>query len=193
MYKTKVLYQSKKDAPEYEASKNKPLHSPDNTGWAGSGYYFWESHIELAHWWGRGHCKPKYIIASAEIDFSKKCFDLHDNPDHRIEIIEMWKKLKEDPRLNTKSTPLSTVINYLRKHNIFDYEAIRLCGVNSVGSGNKNRKYRSRISFTDNYNENNPERYVDLFPPVQYCLLSPQSLNLRNYKICFPESKTKNF
>lgn len=162
-----------------------PLYSSHANGWAGPGFYFWESDIRLAHWWGRSHCKGRYLIAKSQIDFSDKCFDLYDNPDHKEEIRKIWKLLKEDTRLDTKSTSLSTVLRYLRENDIFDFEAIRFCGINSIGTGNSTKKFRSRISFTDDYDENKPEQYVDLCPPIQYCLFSENSLNHRDYIICF--------
>lgn len=190
MVREVTLYQTKSNHEKYEANKNAPLFCNDHLAWSGEGYYFWESHEKLAHWWGVTHYKKKYVVAQAQADITLKCLDLHNDYNHQLEITNIWHKLEKEKKLSTENTTLASVIQFLKQIGAFNYEGIRFSGINSVGERNTLKKYRSRIPVTNS----NPlsvsqKKYLDLCPPIQVCLLSEKSLNFRNYQLIFDSSK----
>ena len=55
----------------------------------GEGYYFWDSAINAAHWWGRKHYHGNYIICQSFYDaHSDRYFDLLGNVKHRSVLNE---------------------------------------------------------------------------------------------------------
>lgn len=50
----RTLFQAVKDLdnPD-EIEQNGPFKCRREDAWLGEGYYFWDSFVELAHWWGR--------------------------------------------------------------------------------------------------------------------------------------------
>ena len=50
----RTLFQAIKDLdnPD-EIEQNGPFKCRREDAWLGEGYYFWDSFVELAHWWGR--------------------------------------------------------------------------------------------------------------------------------------------
>ncbi len=78
--------------------------------WLGDGYYFWDTFIENAHWWGQEIRKyPNgYIICKAICDYSdESCFDLAGNTEHLKMLKDTYDFMKKEGLLTTK--PLWTI------------------------------------------------------------------------------------
>ena len=153
----------------------------DNT-WLGDGYYFWDTLIENAHWWGEVRQFEKgYIICRAECDYNiNDCLDLHGD----LEQLKLFKEAFELMIKNgvvTKNTTVKNFLAKLRGQSIFfkKFTAIRVNGINSKSY---NSIYSAKFFF-----EKGKDRYLEMNPPVQICFFEKNSMNLRNYKVVFPE------
>lgn len=93
--KKRNLYQAVKDKCNPDEIELKgPFECRRANAWLGKGYYFWESFIELAHWWGRESCDGKYVICLSHCDSSfPNTFDLYNSPEHLSIFRNLYKAL----------------------------------------------------------------------------------------------------
>lgn len=189
--KVKILYQTLKDKgnPDYIES-NAPFICKWENAWLGEGYYFWDTFIENAHWWGKMRHGNSYVICKAECDFSSNlCFDLVGDTEHMQDFDDTIKLLKSK-KLVIEETTVSRIINFLRtKLPDFNFQAIRVYGIKSISDHKEEyKKYRHRLIF-----EESKDQYLDYKPAIQLCLFKKTSLNLRNLKIEFPDEYNPDF
>lgn len=72
-----------------------PIKCSTSDARLGYGYYFWDSIIDAALWWGKVHYGGNYIICRSFYDaHSDKCFDLIGNLDHRKQLKACADKLR---------------------------------------------------------------------------------------------------
>ena len=64
----KVLYQTVEDRGNPKEILNNGPFQCTRSPWLGNGYYFWDSFIELAHWWGRQGYHGQYVITKIDLD-----------------------------------------------------------------------------------------------------------------------------
>lgn len=189
--KVKVLYQTLKDKgnPDY-IEDNAPFICKWENAWLGNGYYFWDTFIENAHWWGKVRHNNSYVICGAECDFSSDlCFDLVGDTEHMQDFDDTVNLLKEK-KLVDENTTVSRIINFLKeKIPDFKFEAIRVYGIKSISDYNEEyKKYKHRLIF-----EVSKPQYLDYKPAIQLCLFKKTSLNLRNLKIEFPDEYNPDY
>ena len=177
-----ILYQTVEDRDNPEQIKSKAPFLCDRTdAWLGEGYYFWDTLIENAHWWGetvykqKGHVVLKFLCDS----INEKCFDLHGNLEHLNNFNEISDALEKEGLIN-KSTTVAWVIQYLKLNADLDkrYDGIRVYGHNS-----KSRHKTIKMLFRQGRNSN---QYLELAPPVQLCLFRKDSFNLQSGVIVYP-------
>lgn len=185
----KVVYQTleDRDNPD-QIEREGPFKCENRNAWLGFGYYFWESFLENAHWWGKecNNYKNGYVICKASYDFNEKlCFNLIDNPEH-IQNFKNTIELMKEKGLFSNRTTVSRVISYLKDTlKIFPFDATRVFGIHSK---NKTSEYSFVLPFKPSGNQ-----YLDLTPAIQVCFYSKQGLNLRNYHIIFPDKYIEDF
>ena len=187
----KRVYQTLEDRgnPDY-VENNGPFPCKRNNAWLGNGYYFWESFIENAHWWGCDGARYTngYFICEGIYDFDETiCFNLIDNPLH-FQIFNNTKNLMLENGLYVPNqTPVARIIEYIKNTlSIFKYEAIRVYGINSKSS---NSTYSSRTVFDKKHDY----KYLDSLPAIQICFYSKSSLNLREYTLIYPPEYTDDY
>ena len=148
------------------------------SAWLGEGYYFWDSFIENAHWWGQEGYKNNYVICESTFELDEdKCFNLVDNPEH-LKLFEFTKKALIEQQIHNLIVP--RVIEFLKQRKNFKYEAIRANGINS--------KNESRTPFVIKGHQ-----YLESFPAIQICFLTKKSLNRRGFKIIYPEEYMQGY
>jgi hypothetical protein len=179
----RTVYQTleDRDNPD-EVEQNGPFVCRRKGAWLGEGHYFWESFIQNAHWWGE-ECNDYlygYVICSAYYDLDDiNCFNLVDNPEHINLFIKAIELMREKNLFSTNTT-VSRVINFLKNDlKFFKYHATRVYGVNS-------KKRESAYHVFLNFKAGDYQ-YLDLRPAIQICFYEKNSLNLRNYKIVYPD------
>lgn len=172
-----------KGTPE-DIERDGPFICRWENSWMGTGYYFWETFLVNAHWWGKAHLNGNYIICEAEYTFDdEKIFDLSGgNPQHSADFDEYSKFLKKQGFIKDKVTTVSKVFQFLRTHiKGFNYEATRAYGVNSIGEI-LHPEHIYRMPF-----ELQLGAYLDLRPAIQICFYTKSALNLKNYRVIYPD------
>lgn len=111
------------DLYEADGKKKEGIKEP----WLGAGYYFWDTLIENAHWWGKKiylRKKAKYIICQSQYDsHSPHLFDLVGNVSHYREFVDCVAVMESNGKGQKRSFP--QVLAYLKQHADFRYKAIR--------------------------------------------------------------------
>lgn len=144
----------------------------------GNGYYFWDDHFDLAHWWGEKHCNNEYIICQADFaierddfcdlvgsrrdqNYIAECFETF-NAHHLnlAQLIEMLKEFEKQP--HTKGS--------------FPYKAIRAVEI-------------QENSFEEMIVRFAPDRpgITSLTPRIIVCLINKEPTILTNFKIIYPD------
>ncbi len=189
--KHKTLYQTLEDRgnPD-EVELNSPYPCNWKNAWLGSGYYFWDSFIENAHWWGKVRYQNNYIICKLSCDFdTNTCFDLVGETEHMLDFSMAIDFLKSKNLLNSKTT-VARVIAFLKANTDgFNYEAIRVYGLKSISENKEEfQKYRHHLIF-----EPSKHQFLDYKPAIQICIFEKTGLNLRNPKIEYPYEYNRDF
>jgi len=185
-----VVYQTLEDRgtdlDKLEANGPYPCNWPNT--WLGLGYYFWDSFIKNAHWWGQEirNYPNGYIICEAICDFNDSdCCDLVGNTEHLKLFHDAYEFLKQKGLADSKTT-VGRVIQYLKEDvKTFKYSATRALGFRS-------KNFHSKFSFTLPFEESKPA-YLDFTPAIQICFYSKTSLNLRDYKIKYPPEYSEDY
>ena len=90
-----------------------PIRCSTSDARLGYGYYFWDSIIDAAHWWGEKHYRGNYIICRSFYDaHSDRCFDLKGNLDHIAQLKDCADTLRAEGR---QDFTLAEVLEALRK------------------------------------------------------------------------------
>ncbi len=115
------LYQTIADRGNQEYT---PIYCEAADAWLGYGYYFWDSELEDAHWWGQIHYDNFYVICESEYDYaSLEYFDLLGNTTHRKYFFTFAKALF---RKYNKTYTVGECIELLKRiDSSFKYKAIR--------------------------------------------------------------------
>lgn len=188
--KEKTLFQTLEDRENPDVVEAEgPFSCHWKNTWLGEGYYFWDSFIENAHWWGEVRYHNKYIITKFKCDFdTEKCFDLVGDTDHMLDFSESIEFLKNKNQV-TSETTVSRIINHLRNKVGFNYEAIRVYGIKSISEHKeKYERYRHRLNF-----ELSKPQYLDYKPAIQICIFEKDGMNLRDIHIEYPDKYNSDF
>lgn len=182
----KILYQTVGDRgnPE-EVERQGPFICERDNAWLGTGYYFWDTFIELAHWWGDYGYNRNYMICEASCDENDKIFDLVGNTDH-IQILDKYSKLLKEKKPKQTIT-VAFVIMHMRLilKKDFRYKAIRANGIDTVNKGKLIEENRLCFNF-------NNRAYLDLKPAIQICIINKKEMGLTGYKIIYPNIYIQN-
>jgi len=187
----RTVYQTLEDRgnPDY-VEQNGPFKCERKNAWLGDGYYFWDSFVDNAHWWGaEGACyRNDYMICkSTYLLDEEKCFNLIDNALH-FKMYNDTKQLMKDKGLyKENSTTVARIIEHIKNTlNIFKYEGIRVYGINSKSFSSP---YSNRTIFDKNHNN----KYLDTLPAIQICFYKANSLNLKGFKLIHPPEYTDDY
>ncbi len=189
--KIKKIYQTLEDRnnPEY-IEKNAPFKCNWKNAWLGEGYYFWDTFIENAHWWGEIRYNTSYVICEGTCVFdTDKCFDLVGTTEHLIEFSEAIEFLKSKKLVNNDTT-VARILSFIKsKITDFKYEAIRVYGINSISEHRqRSSKYVFRLVF-----EQSKYQYLDYKPAIQICIFKKGTMELSNMQIVYPDEYNKDY
>lgn len=184
-----VVYQTVEDRGNPEEVKlNAPFFCKSKSAWLGEGFYFWDSFIENAHWWGRVHLKKNdYIICRANIIMNpQNCFDLVGNTEHLLLLKKVRDELKSNSLINNKTT-LARILSFIRNEKeLFIWSAIR---INTPGAKSK-RYNKNEIIPLSNKTSN---AVFENIPAIQICIYNLAKLSLKNLEIVFPEEYIEGY
>lgn len=187
--KIKNIYQTVEDRNNPDEVESFGPFICNQNPWLGEGYYFWDTFIDMAHWWGWQGYQGSYMICQASCeDNSEKIFDLLGETEH-LQEVRVYKEFLEKKNPGKKIT-VPFIIQHMRKHSgNFDYCAIRASAVDTVNKDIQNIKLmKNRVIF----NSRN-DAYLDLTPPIQLCIIDKRKIGLKNYKVIYPEGYNQGF
>ena len=157
---------------------NGPFLGNIRNRWLGKGYYYWDSFINSAHFWGMVsyvYYNKHYIIAKSELTLPpNQTLNLLEPSDLQklITWIEEYKQT-----FSTESTTIEKVLTHAQ--NImgatFPYIAIRALFIDCINK----KEYQNRISL-------NGKAYLDLQPPIQVCIRDKTVIGKDNFKVIYP-------
>lgn len=174
----RILYQTveDRDNPDY-VEQYGPFKCTNKNAWLGHGYYFWDTFISLAHWWGEIYKENGYIICQSSCnDDMSVVYDLVGKPELFNEIEQVASIIKANNKTDTVFVP--EIIEYLKQKTSFlnRYKAIRVNPLCTL----PNQEFRFKF--------NNINRaYIDTRPAIQFCILDKSILNSK-YRIVYPET-----
>lgn len=167
----KTLYHTiRKDRIVAASVKNAPYRCVNNA-WLGEGYYFWDSFIDLAHWWGESHYGGNYIITETGLAIKEdEVFDLVGNTDHIADFADYAEAMIQK---KGDEVTVPEVIEHMKRHTrlLESFKAIRADGRLSIA---RFSPYTNRLKFS--LAKGHPQ-YLDLFPSIQYCLFEKTDVN----------------
>lgn len=158
---------------------NAPFASANvKNAYLGAGYYFWDDHLKLAHWWGRNHCNDNYMICEAT--FTLKRLELFDLVGDRQDMIYFEECID---KLGVQKLTIGAIIEMLKDlqiqpthKGIFPYKAIR--GMEIQKSG-----YFERIfSFAQL-----KPGLASITPKIMICLINKSPEIIKDFKIIYPK------
>ena len=168
------IYQTieqRSDQSDGEIVEQGPILCQDALAWLGKGYYFWDTSLENAHWWGRVHYQNNYVVCGAEMDLdTDTCFDFMGCVAHGAWFIEQMQVIKS--RLGSPAlVPIVQVLELLFRMPGFTFAAVRANGLPIEN--------RPPIEAAFPY-----ERYgVDLYNRTQICIRDLSLVNFRNFRV----------
>ncbi|WP_312762513.1 hypothetical protein [Epilithonimonas sp.] len=187
------LYQTLKDKGNHiDCEINGPFSCKWENTWLGEGYYFWFHHLELAIWWGNVTKNKKFVVYKSICTNIEKCWDLHANPNHQEEFIK-WLKILNSKGYLSDETTVAQVVEFIKNECAeFDYQAIRILGIDSLSETSARNYKMPRIKFeipreNDNEDSQRFAAYLDIIPPVQVCLFTKDALERKDYAVEFPD------
>lgn len=186
------MYQTLEDRgnPEFIEAEGPFACYWENT-WLGDGFYFWDSFINNAHWWGKKRYKKVgYVICQATCDYdTTRCFDLVGEIDH-LQMFYGHVTMMEQMQIVNEKTTVAQVLSFIKDHNAdFIFEAVRVYGINSISERNSaNKGFIFRMTF-----ETGKYQFLDMRPPIQICIFQRDGLGLRNFQIIYPETYSDDY
>ena len=181
----KTVYQTleDRDNPNW-VEDNGPLRCDWPNTWLGSGYYFWDTFIENAHWWGEVRINGDYMICEAQFDFdTSTCFDLVGHTSHMDDFFNSIELMKSKKLVDRKTT-VARVIEFMRSINAFDYNAMRACGIKS--------KSKKSNQYVLNFEVGKPQ-FLDYRPAIQICFYNFNDLNFKNFRVVYPDEYNSEY
>ena len=182
----KYIYQTLEDRNNADYVERDGPFKCTNKPWLGNGYYFWDTFIELAHWWGRQGYNDNYIICQAFIDKSlDDVLDLVGNTEQMKEFKEYVDILKRT--VQKDKITVAFVIEYMKKTSKeFPYKAIRANFINSIKT-DKNIKDNRLPGIPSN------TAYLDTTPSIQICIIDKSCIATDSFEIIYPEAYSKGY
>lgn len=173
-----TLYQAVEDRNNCdEVEQNGPYKCVSSNAWLGAGYYFWDTNIGLAHWWGRTAYRGTYMVCRIDYvcDYDA-VFDLVGN----MEALQLMKQTSAFLNSVGKPCTVSGAIEYLKRQTDFrkKYVAVR-------AKDEKSPEKEDRMFFI-----RGDKPYLNLNPRIQFCFFDKSVFNGYEYKIVYPEKYT---
>lgn len=107
------------------------LKTGAKTPWLGEGYYFWDTRIKDAIWWGETIYKNSgYVVCQTTYNaYSPFLYDLLGDLESFDEFVEIANEIKINNK--KKRVSFALVLKYLKEHTDFNYTAVRVLAIPS--------------------------------------------------------------
>lgn len=177
-----IVHQTLQDRENADYVENNGPFAVENIeqSYLGAGYYFWDDHIELAHWWGTNRIKSDYVICEGKLEVKKELFlDLVGSRQDQ----KYFKAIIEKLGALAKNMAIGKIIEFLKnletqpnKKGIFPFKVIRAM---DVANNSFNQQYKH---FAEGRNGKS-----SITPQMIICLIEKNKLVLPTYKIIYPD------
>ena len=151
----------------------------------GEGYYFWDYNLDLAHHWGRVHCRNKYLILEVDLEFQSGT--LLDLVGSRFDMLHL-QKIRDELYLRgyiDGDWELSKLISMLKHigqtpdyQNIFPFQAVRAVDHSIKGAKQIPAKFVSQM-----------ENYTLINPRIIICKYEKKDITLERKRIVQKEKQ----
>lgn len=167
----KILYHTVENRNNKDyVEKNAPFMCNRKDAWLGSGYYFWETFVDHAHWWGRQvYHGSYYICKSGYKETQETVLDLHGDMTQLADFNKGYEMLCKESKKDDFTLP--EVIEHMKRKlgDKFDFKAIRMasqkCWINN-----------KEIGYHFIPTSSKKEDFISLFPRVQICVFDKDSI-----------------
>ena len=174
-----ILYQTLEDRYNVDyVESHGPFLGDIRATWLGKGYYYWDTFINSAHFWGwssYARFNKNYIIAKTELTLpQERTLNLLDPND--LKKFSTW--IEEfELTFPDKKVTIEKVITHIQNimGNSFPYVAIKAQFNDSIN----NSQYQRRIYP-------NGRAYLDLQPAIQICIFDKTIIGPNNFKVIYP-------
>lgn len=175
----KTIYQTLENRDNAdEVERDGPFLCDRKNAWLGTGYYFWDTFVELAHWWGRQSYKGNYLVCRTSIEEGEnRIFDLLGNTEHLKGFKACAHALQQK---YGRPLTVSFVIEYIKRNTSFRFKAIRTYPIGSVKQDESIQS--QRMPFLVGHSA-----YLDLVPAIQICVLDKRIIPAGSFKVVYPE------
>ncbi|MBF1311941.1 MAG: hypothetical protein HXN06_02310 [Porphyromonadaceae bacterium] len=171
-----------------------PIYCSTSEARLGWGYYFWDSLIHAAHWWGRTHYRDNYIICQSFYDaHSDRYFDLVGDLTHREMLRECADELRKRKQEDFSLAEVLELLKIVRPQFKELYWAIRAEAVNKryldgkldipLYKGKSSSCEETDISFA----HGDRRLVVSCSQRVQVCVMNLAFLLEGEYRSVYPE------
>ncbi|NIJ52335.1 hypothetical protein [Dyadobacter arcticus] len=172
-----TAYQTLEDKDNLDEIETEgPFKCTRSDAWLGYGFYFWDTNMKWAIAWGENSYTRRgkgYVVGRCEVDLSNRCFDLHGNVAHQLELKEIIEVLKRSGKFRTGNRLiLSSILEFLKNEGLFEYKSIR------IGDNNDPLK----IHFTERRGE-----FMVINQRVHICVIERKDVILHPFSIVYPE------
>ncbi len=153
----------------------------------GTGYYFWDDNIKMAHFWGETRCQNKYYIFEAELNCKETVLlDLVGNRKHMKWLVDAMELFKGYNKKGAK-WEIGKFIEFLKNiksqnekfKDVFPFQSIRAVD------------HYAAIHYKYYFSEDTSRQdFIDLDPRFLICVIEKNENTIKNFKPIFPASKT---
>lgn len=191
MFDPKNIFQTISTKHDVQTTeKNGPIECKDvdDVDWLGPGYYYWDSHIELAHEWGEKRYviarNQDYYICKSSCVLDNKCYDLHESGDKRIEFEKYARQTSKKLDTPLKDILVRDIFVFLRSRPEWSskFDSIRILGDGSFSALMNGKSVRY-------FQIDNRKAVYLKFPAVQFCFFNLKSQSLNGYKVVHKSSR----
>ena len=184
--KRKTIFQTLENRENPDDIENQGPFLCTRKPWLGKGYYFWDTFIELAHWWGRQGYDGNYVICQSQIDYNPEdIFDLVGDTEQISEFRNYVKILKECYK--GEFLTVDFVIEHMKRTmKSFTYSVIRANPIDTVKCDPELKALRLPFVFHNS-------AYLDMVPPIQLCIIDKKYIGKNNFRIIHPVEYCKDY
>lgn len=175
----KRLYQTVANRENADEVESHGPYKCTRTPWLGEGYYFWETFIDYAHWWGHVGYNDTYFVCQTTLLHPDEIFDLAGDTDVILEFQDYANILKTKYK---HEITISFVIEHMKRNASFPYKAIRARHENEI-------KWESINAQTMKFVPNRKE-YMTFRPPFQICVIDKSILSTE-FSVIYPQEYCK--
>ena len=191
-----VVYHTCKDTGDIDRiERNAPFRSkwksgsdplnPPKQPFLSEGFYFWEEDEPSAHWWGKMHYNPEYVVFRYNVTIDQSLIlDLIGNPRDKKRLVQMASVVvsRGNPgHTDASKIPIGVVLDFMRDYSgtNFPYQGVRALDINRGQGGG--------AIIGRPFAAHDPHRVLPDNPQFILCLFKFSNHTLQDRTVTHPE------